>query len=81
MYYRIQSASNGREAWQKISELMPDIIVSDVMLPDMDGSRRPSGLRWTMHCNNSLAHTTTWLRSVFVSYFAYLIWINSLIFR
>ena len=26
-------------------------------------SRRPSGLRKTMHCNNSLAHRTTWLRS------------------
>ena len=32
LYFRIQSASNGREAWQKISELMPDIIVSDVMM-------------------------------------------------
>ena len=37
LYFRIQSASNGREAWQKISELMPDIIVSDVMMPEMDG--------------------------------------------
>ena len=26
LYFRIQSASNGREAWQKISELMPDIM-------------------------------------------------------
>ena len=38
LYFRIQSASNGREAWQKISELMPDIIVSDVMMPEMDGN-------------------------------------------
>ena len=38
LYFRIQSASNGREAWQKIPELMPDIIVSDVMMPEMDGN-------------------------------------------
>ena len=38
LYFRIQSASNGREAWQKISELMPDVIVSDVMMPEMDGN-------------------------------------------
>ena len=37
LYFRIQSASNGREAWQKIPELMPDVIVSDVMMPEMDG--------------------------------------------
>jgi len=38
LYFRIRSASNGREAWQKIPELMPDIIVSDVMMPEMDGN-------------------------------------------
>ena len=38
LYFRIQSASNGREAWQKIPELMPDVIVSDVMMPEMDGN-------------------------------------------
>ena len=38
LYFRMQSASNGREAWQKIPELMPDIIVSDVMMPEMDGN-------------------------------------------
>lgn len=38
LYFRIQSASNGKEAWQKITELMPDIIVSDVMMPEMDGN-------------------------------------------
>lgn len=38
LYFRIQSASNGKEAWRKIPELMPDIIVSDVMMPEMDGN-------------------------------------------
>lgn len=38
LYFRVQSASNGREAWQMIPDLMPDIIVSDVMMPEMDGN-------------------------------------------
>ncbi len=38
LYFRIQTASNGREAWQMIPGLMPDIIVSDVMMPEMDGN-------------------------------------------
>ncbi len=38
LYFRIQTASNGRKAWQMIPELMPDIIVSDVMMPEMDGN-------------------------------------------
>lgn len=37
-YFRIQTASNGQEAWQQIPQLMPDIIVSDVMMPEMDGT-------------------------------------------
>jgi signal transduction histidine kinase/ligand-binding sensor domain-containing protein/DNA-binding response OmpR family regulator len=38
IYFQVESASNGREAWQIIPELMPDIIVSDVMMPEMDGN-------------------------------------------
>ena len=38
LYFRIRSASNGREAWQMIPDLMPDIVVSDVMMPEMDGN-------------------------------------------
>ena len=38
LYFRVKSACNGREAWQMIPELMPDIIVSDVMMPEMDGN-------------------------------------------
>lgn len=38
LYFRVQSASNGREAWSMIPDLMPDIIVSDVMMPEMDGN-------------------------------------------
>lgn len=34
LYFRIQTASNGREAWRLIPDLQPDIIVSDVMMPE-----------------------------------------------
>lgn len=35
--YRILSACNGREALQKASQELPDLVVSDVMMPQMDG--------------------------------------------
>lgn len=38
LYFRVHTACNGQEAWMKIPDLMPDIIVSDVMMPEMDGN-------------------------------------------
>ncbi len=38
MYFSVQSAPNGAEAWQLIPGLMPDLIVSDLMMPEMDGN-------------------------------------------
>ena len=35
--YDVKIAINGKEAWEMIPEYMPDIIISDVMMPDMDG--------------------------------------------
>lgn len=35
--YRILQASNGKEACQLAFEQIPDIIVSDIMMPEMDG--------------------------------------------
>ena len=35
--YRIQEATNGREALDAMDSQAPDAIVSDVMMPDMDG--------------------------------------------
>ncbi|MBP6249233.1 MAG: response regulator [Bacteroides sp.] len=37
-YYRIREARNGREAWVMIPDLQPDLIISDVMMPEMDGT-------------------------------------------
>lgn len=36
-YHRVEEAANGEEALRKISENQPDIIISDVMMPVMDG--------------------------------------------
>ena len=35
--YEVQYATNGAEGIKRANELMPDLIVSDVMMPDVDG--------------------------------------------
>lgn len=35
--YHIAEAANGKEGWEKIKQLNPDLIVSDIMMPLMDG--------------------------------------------
>jgi signal transduction histidine kinase/ligand-binding sensor domain-containing protein/DNA-binding NarL/FixJ family response regulator len=35
--YFILAAANGQEAWQAVTAKLPDIVVSDVMMPVMDG--------------------------------------------
>ena len=37
--YCVKIAKDGREAWGMILELMPDVIISDVMMPEMDGNQ------------------------------------------
>jgi signal transduction histidine kinase/ligand-binding sensor domain-containing protein/DNA-binding response OmpR family regulator len=35
--YHVEEATNGKEAWEKIKVLNPDLVVSDIMMPQMDG--------------------------------------------
>jgi len=35
--YKVEEASNGNEGWEKIKQLNPDLVVSDIMMPLMDG--------------------------------------------
>lgn len=35
--YQIEEATNGKEGWEKIKLLNPDLVVSDIMMPLMDG--------------------------------------------
>ncbi|MGI6233415.1 MAG: two-component regulator propeller domain-containing protein [Prevotella sp.] len=37
-HYRVRTAANGREALNMIEEKEPDIVLSDVMMPEMDGN-------------------------------------------
>lgn len=35
--YHIEEATNGKEGWERIKQLNPDLVVSDIMMPLMDG--------------------------------------------
>ncbi len=43
--YRVETASNGSEGIEKARSLNPDLIITDVMMPDMNGYEVTSALR------------------------------------
>lgn len=36
-HYHVEEAANGKDGWEKIKKLNPDLVVSDIMMPLMDG--------------------------------------------
>ena len=44
--YATDVASQGREALEKAPSLRPSLVITDLMMPDMDGLTRPSIRRW-----------------------------------
>ena len=44
-HYEVHTASNGEEALERIEERVPDLIVSDIMMPRMDGFELQAALQ------------------------------------
>jgi serine phosphatase RsbU (regulator of sigma subunit) len=44
-HYEVYTATNGEEALQQIDETIPDLIISDIMMPKMDGFALQSALQ------------------------------------
>ncbi len=36
-HYTVQEAADGREAWEKTHQLVPDLVISDILMPEWDG--------------------------------------------
>lgn len=50
--YQIFTASNGKEAIQKAKKEIPDLIIMDVMMPEMDGMEACENIRKIPELNN-----------------------------
>lgn len=35
--YKVHTAANGREGFQQTMDLLPDLVICDVMMPELDG--------------------------------------------
>ncbi len=52
--YEVHEASNGVEGFEKALELMPDFIVSDIMMPEADGMQLLENVRKNMQTSHIL---------------------------
>jgi signal transduction histidine kinase/ligand-binding sensor domain-containing protein/DNA-binding response OmpR family regulator len=51
-FYRVQTAENGEEGLQKAISIFPDLIVSDIMMPKMDGVQMLDKLKNDIHTSH-----------------------------
>jgi signal transduction histidine kinase/DNA-binding response OmpR family regulator len=52
--YDVHEASNGKEGFEKALELIPDFIVSDIMMPEVDGIELLRKVRENIHTSHIL---------------------------
>jgi len=50
--YKIFLASNGKEGYEKILEIMPDLVISDIMMPYMDGITMSKKIKQNANINH-----------------------------
>jgi DNA-binding response OmpR family regulator len=50
--YKVYSASNGKEGYEKILEIMPDLVISDVMMTYMDGTTMSKKIKRNANINH-----------------------------
>lgn len=50
--YKVQACSNGKEAYEQILLNLPDLVISDVMMPEMDGMTLCRKLKQNPHANH-----------------------------
>lgn len=50
--YKVQTCTNGREAYERILADSPDLVISDVMMPEMDGMTLCRKLKQHPHVNH-----------------------------
>jgi two-component system response regulator AtoC len=69
--YRVRSAHNGQEGLDLIDEVCPDLIISDVVMPKLDGfglreAARKEGCRARFILMSAMARTGPWHDAVFL---------------
>ena len=60
--YIVKTAINGEEALELLKSWSPDIIISDIMMPEMDGNELFGFVRENKTLNQIISRLQTWKR-------------------